>query len=183
MVLIFPIDFVMKLTPPWNIEIDFWNTCRKVPKFWNARNLCLNLPKIQEKRTNSGSFRKKDANGIANSEDPDQTAHLGAVWSGSALFPQTCLFENLGSLRYCNNGMFSDKQLLANSANQDLTPKAVVWSGSTICTASSASFKNINLYKSLVWILVFCALIFRNFKVNGYVTATCKFWFALIKNS
>ena len=28
----------------------------------------------------------KDAAGMANSEDPDQTAPLGAVWSGSALF-------------------------------------------------------------------------------------------------
>ena len=41
----------------------------------------------------------KDAAGIANSVDPDQTAPLGAVWSGSALFAQTCLSENLGSLR------------------------------------------------------------------------------------
>ena len=41
----------------------------------------------------------KDAEGIANSVDPDQTAPLGAVWSGSALFSQTCLSENLGSLR------------------------------------------------------------------------------------
>ena len=40
----------------------------------------------------------RDANGIANSEDPDQTAPLGAVWSGSALFAQTCLSKNLGSL-------------------------------------------------------------------------------------
>ena len=42
----------------------------------------------------------KDVDGIANSEDPDQTAPLGAVWSGSALFAQTYLSENLGSLRY-----------------------------------------------------------------------------------
>ena len=41
-----------------------------------------------------------DADGIANSVDPDQTAPLGAVWSGSALFAQTCLSENLGKLRY-----------------------------------------------------------------------------------
>ena len=41
----------------------------------------------------------KDAKGIANSVDPDQTAPLGAVWSGSALFAQTCLSENLGELR------------------------------------------------------------------------------------
>ena len=41
-----------------------------------------------------------DADGMANSVDPDQTAPLGAVWSGSALFPQAYLSENLGSLRY-----------------------------------------------------------------------------------
>ena len=41
----------------------------------------------------------EDADSIANSEDPDQTAPLGAVWSGSALFAQTNLLENLGSLR------------------------------------------------------------------------------------
>ena len=33
----------------------------------------------------------KDTDGIANSVDPDQTASLGAVWSRSALFAQTCL--------------------------------------------------------------------------------------------
>ena len=38
----------------------------------------------------------KDASGMANSVDPDQTAPLGAVWSGSALFVQTYLPENLG---------------------------------------------------------------------------------------
>ena len=37
---------------------------------------------------------------MANSVDPDQTAPLGAVWSGSALFAQTYLSENLGSLQY-----------------------------------------------------------------------------------
>ena len=41
-----------------------------------------------------------DADGMANSVDPDQTAPLGAVWSGSALFVQAYLSENLGSLRY-----------------------------------------------------------------------------------
>ena len=30
---------------------------------------------------------------MANSVDPDQTAPLGAVWSGSTLFAQTCLSE------------------------------------------------------------------------------------------
>ena len=41
-----------------------------------------------------------DADGMANSVDPDQTAPLGAVWFGSARFAQAYLFENLGSLRY-----------------------------------------------------------------------------------
>ena len=41
-----------------------------------------------------------DADGIANSVDPDQTAPLGEVWYGSALFAQAYLSENLGSLRY-----------------------------------------------------------------------------------
>ena len=36
-----------------------------------------------------------DADGMANSVDPEQT-----VWSGSALFAQTCLSKNFGTLRY-----------------------------------------------------------------------------------
>ena len=82
--------------------VDSCFTCwiyRKVPKFSDNRKLYSNLPKFQAKRPNLGVFHKKDANGIANSEDPDQTTPLGAVWSGSALFAQTYLSENLGSLR------------------------------------------------------------------------------------
>ena len=41
----------------------------------------------------------KDVDGIANSEDPYQTAPLGGVSSGSALFAQTYLSQNLGSLQ------------------------------------------------------------------------------------
>ena len=52
-----------------------------------------------------------DADGMANSVDPDQTAPLGAVWSGSALFAQAYLSENLGSLRY-----------VAATVSQDLFP-------------------------------------------------------------
>ena len=37
---------------------------------------------------------------MANSVDPDQTAPLETVWSGSALFAQAYLSENLGSLWY-----------------------------------------------------------------------------------
>ena len=38
----------------------------------------------------------KDADGMANSADPDQTAPVGAVWSGSRLFAQAYLSEHLG---------------------------------------------------------------------------------------
>ena len=50
----------------------------KVPKFSDIRKLWCNVPKIQTKRQNLLIFRLKDANGIANSEDPDQTV-LGAI--------------------------------------------------------------------------------------------------------
>ena len=46
---------------------------RKVPKFSDTRNFCCNLPKVQTKKQNLRVFHQKDANGIANSEDPDQT--------------------------------------------------------------------------------------------------------------
>ena len=52
---------------------------RKVPKFSDARKLCCNLPKIQTKSPNLRVFSQEDAIEIANSEDPDQTAPLGAV--------------------------------------------------------------------------------------------------------
>ena len=45
--------------------------CHKAPKFLDARKPCCNQPKIAKPEGH--------ANGIANSEDPDQTAPLGAV--------------------------------------------------------------------------------------------------------
>ena len=51
----------------------------KVLKFSDARKLCCNQPKIQTKSPNLRVFCQKDANGIANSEESDQTAPLGAV--------------------------------------------------------------------------------------------------------
>ena len=44
-------------------------------------------------------FYRKDANEIANCEDPDQIDPLGAVWSGSAIC-ETYLSEKLESLQY-----------------------------------------------------------------------------------
>ena len=45
----------------------------KVPKFSDTRNLCCNLPKIQTKRPNLKGILSIGANGIAYSDDPDQT--------------------------------------------------------------------------------------------------------------
>ena len=45
-------------------------------------------------------MRPNDAEGMANSVDPDQTVPQGAVRTGSALFAEAYLSENLGSLRY-----------------------------------------------------------------------------------
>ena len=61
------------------ISVCFFVVYCKVPKFSDTRKLCCNLPKIQIKGPNPRVFHQKDANGKANSEDPDQTAPLGEV--------------------------------------------------------------------------------------------------------
>ena len=42
----------------------------------------------------------KDADGMANSVDPDQTASEEAVWSWSALFAETYLSQYIELVRY-----------------------------------------------------------------------------------
>ena len=51
----------------------------KVPKFSDTTKLCCNHPKTGEKRFYHRVMHPKDADSIANSEDPDQTAPLGEV--------------------------------------------------------------------------------------------------------
>ena len=51
----------------------------KVSKFSDARNFVVIYLKFKQKGKTLKVFHQKDANGIANSEDPDQTAPLGAV--------------------------------------------------------------------------------------------------------
>ena len=51
----------------------------KFQKFSDARNLCCNHPKTGKKRFCHQEMHPKDADNIANREDPDQTAPLGAV--------------------------------------------------------------------------------------------------------
>ena len=68
----FPFDVYGRM---WNLIVWFWS----LPFYLLYHtNLCP----------------KHAVNGMANSVDPDQTAPLGAVWSGSALFAQICLSKN-----------------------------------------------------------------------------------------
>ena len=61
----------------------------------------------------------KDADGMANSVDPDQTASSEAVWSWSALFAETYLSQYIEFIRYQPEGRwikpetrFTDSYLL-----------------------------------------------------------------------
>ena len=55
----------------------------------------------------------KDADGMANSVDPDQTAHLGGVWFGSTLFAKANLSLNLRFLWHCMFCFFTYKVIWA----------------------------------------------------------------------
>ena len=71
---------------------------RKFPKYSDTQNI-RNHSKIWTMWLYHRVMSPNDADGMANSVDPDQTAPLGAVWSGSALFAQAYLSKNLGSLQ------------------------------------------------------------------------------------
>ena len=71
---------------------------RNFPKYSDTQKICCNQSKILIMWLYHRVMSPNDAYGMANSVDQDQTA-LGAVWSGSALFAQAYLSENLGSLR------------------------------------------------------------------------------------
>ena len=72
---------------------------RNDPKFLDTQTICCNHSKVWTVWLYHKVMSPNDADGMVNSVDPDQTAPLGAVWSGSALFAQAYMSENLGSLR------------------------------------------------------------------------------------
>ena len=61
-------------------------TNRKNPKISDTRKNCCNYPKSWTVCFYDRVMCPKDADGMANSVDPDQTAPLGSVWSGSTQF-------------------------------------------------------------------------------------------------
>ena len=80
----------------------FWSLQKvntvKFLNFGTPENFAVIYLKFEQRGQSLGYFVKM-MQMDANSEDPDQTAPLGAVWSGSALFAFNHLSENLGSLR------------------------------------------------------------------------------------
>ena len=77
-------------------QTSMWNYC-KFPKYSNTQKFVVITLKFE---LYNRVMSPIEADRMANSVDPDQTAPLGAVWSGSALFAQTCLSIKLGNLRY-----------------------------------------------------------------------------------
>ena len=74
------------------------DTLGKNPKNLGTRKICGSHPKIRRRWLYHRIMRPRDAERMANSVDPDQTAPLGAVWSGFTLFAHSCLSENLGTI-------------------------------------------------------------------------------------
>ena len=73
----------------FRIDRSGQTVCRKFPKYSDTQTICCNHSKIWTMWFYHRVMSQKDADGMANSVDPDQTAPpLGAVWSGSALFTQ-----------------------------------------------------------------------------------------------
>ena len=81
------------------MQVKLQTVYRKFPKYSDTQTVCCNHSKIWTMWLNHREMSPNDADEMANSVDPDQTAPVGAVWSESALFAQTYLSENLGSLR------------------------------------------------------------------------------------
>ena len=73
---------------------------RKNSKIWDTSNNCHNRPKNRKVWCNIALMHPKDADGMANSVDPDQTASSEAVWSWSALFAETYLSQYIEFVRY-----------------------------------------------------------------------------------
>ena len=86
------------------------NYC-KFPKYSDTQNICCNHSKIWTMWLYHTVMSPNHADRMANSVDPDQTAPLGTVWSGSTLYAQAYLSENWGSLQYSQTGIHLSRNL------------------------------------------------------------------------
>ena len=76
-------------------------------------------------------LRAEDVDGTANSVDPDQTAPLAAIWSGTSVFTQACLSDNRIITAFCF--FFNVCSLICNIYSWH-TPSAVPWNKFPVCT-------------------------------------------------
>ena len=109
---------------------------RKFPKYSDTQKICYNHSKIWTMWLYHRVMSPNDADGMANSVDPDQTAPLGAVWSGSALFAQAYLSENLGSLPSgtCEPRHDKTNKVIVSPAKTQISLGIrPVWSESSLC--------------------------------------------------
>ena len=95
-----------------------------------------------------------DADRMANSVDPDQTAPLGAVWSGSALFAQVYLYENSGSLRQ----IFYALNFFTIASESGCTRSLKIFHSLLILTAIFFLFTKTNKQTIQICILICCYL-------------------------
>ena len=75
-----------------------WATV-KILKFGTPQTIAIIVLKIEKVWCNIALMHPKDADGMANSVDPDQTASSEAVWSWSALFAETYLSQYIEFVR------------------------------------------------------------------------------------
>ena len=80
------------------IHSTFFYAYHKFHNYSDTQKICCNHSKIGIMWLYHRVMSPNDADGMTNSVDPDQTAPR-AVWSGSTLFAQAYLSENLGSLQ------------------------------------------------------------------------------------
>ena len=72
----------------------------KFHRYSDTQKICCNHTKIWTMWLCHRVMSPNDADGMANSVDPDQTAPLGAVWSGSALFCPDLSVRKLRKITY-----------------------------------------------------------------------------------
>ena len=122
------------------------NPYRNDPKFSDTQNIGCNHSKIWTIWLYHRLMSPNDADGMANSVDPDQTAPLGAVWSGSALFAQAYLSENLGSLWYVPSvlklGHWQTVQTQISCTDSDQLPHSAASDQGQHCLLTGISIKN-----------------------------------------
>ena len=139
------------------ITLKSWNY-RNDPKFSDTQKMCCNHSKVWTMWLYHRVMSPNNADGMENSVDPDQTAPLGAVWSGSALFAQICLSKNLGSLRYYSWVIIKREKVFSEISKADifLLKKVLKFQKSKYCTGrtNENSFVICNIFEMLLSSLI-----------------------------